>query len=130
MKQRFVLSNLIPLNTKRDENTLVDDVADEIIKQRLLPMRNKTMIDFHWIEPDRSRKQDEISASGRKIILKSLEKAGIIQSNGWDAFIGFRDHYIINSDVFGVCVYLDDYIAMTDTKCKLVRASSNQFEMA
>lgn len=52
---------------------------------------------FRWVERDRRRDRDNISAFGRKVILDALVSLGILRDDGWDYVTGLSDEFAVSS---------------------------------
>ena len=52
---------------------------------KIHPMADVSFIEFGWFEPNRKRDPDNI-VSARKFIMDALQKAGIIETDGWRLF--------------------------------------------
>jgi len=62
----------------------------------------RAWIDFEWIEKNRRRDPDNITAGGRKFILDTLVWAGILKDDGWDEVAGWTDKFTVNKDNPGI----------------------------
>lgn len=72
-----------------------------------LPNFKRCLIGFHWVEPDRRRDLDNISA-GRKFILDALVKSGVIADDSWKCVRGFLpEQFSVNKQAFGVWVRME-----------------------
>ncbi len=52
---------------------------------KIHPVQDVSFIEFGWFEPNRKRDPDNI-VSARKFIMDALQKAGIIETDGWRLF--------------------------------------------
>jgi hypothetical protein len=68
-------------------------------------MRRVTL-SFTWIERNRRRDPDNITAGGRKIILDALVQAKILDDDSSHYVLGWTDAFMINKDAPGVRVEL------------------------
>lgn len=59
-------------------------------------IKHPVFVRFRWVECDRRRDRDNISAFGRKVILDALVSCGTIQDDGWDFVTGLSDRYAIS----------------------------------
>ena len=66
-----------------------------ILQYRIKPVE-KALIGFEWIERNRKRDPDNINSGGRKFILDTLVKSGILKDDGWKNIVGFKDTYGID----------------------------------
>lgn len=67
------------------------------------PVRSEVYIKFYWVEKERRRDPDNISA-GKKYILDALVQKGILQNDGWKDIAGFSDEFFIDKNNPGVRV--------------------------
>lgn len=51
---------------------------------------------YKWVEPNKRRDKDNISAAGRKFIQDALVKAGVLDDDGWDNIVGFEDKFAVD----------------------------------
>ena len=63
---------------------------------------------FHWMEKDKRRDLDNISAGGRKIILDALVRGGKIPGDGWKNVRGWNDEFGVSKTAPGVYVTIID----------------------
>ncbi len=68
------------------------------------PFDRRVLMVFDWIERDKRRDPDNIAAGGRKLILDSLVKAGVLKGDGWKCIDAWRDRWQVNADRPGVGV--------------------------
>jgi hypothetical protein len=58
---------------------------------------------FTWIEPNRQRDPDNISA-GKKLIFDGLVAAGVLPEDGWGQILSIREEFRVNRACPGVVV--------------------------
>lgn len=61
-------------------------------------------VHFLWREKNQRRDKDNIAAGGRKIILDTLTKMGVLHGDGWKGVSGFVDEFEVNRKNPGVTV--------------------------
>ena len=66
---------------------------------------NRAYFIFTWIEPNRKRDKDNISAA-KKFLMDSLVAAGILKSDGWKHVVGWHESFEINARKSGVRVQI------------------------
>lgn len=59
------------------------------LSQGKLPQFKECKIGFHWVEPDKKRDPDNISAGGKKFILDALVSIGVIPTDSHRCIKGF-----------------------------------------
>lgn len=79
-------------------------IGDSIIRS-YAPKFTKVFMEFQWHEMNRRRNPDNFSSMGRKFIIDSLVKQGIIKNDGWGEIMGWRDEWFV-SEQYGVTVTL------------------------
>ena len=73
-----------------------------------IPRLRACRIGFDWIEPDKRRDMDNISA-GKKFILDALVWAGVLQDDSWKCVVGFMpESFRVIKDNPGVWVYIKE----------------------
>jgi hypothetical protein len=72
------------------------------LEQRLTPTP-AAHFRFTWIEPNRQRDPDNISA-GKKLIFDGLVAAGILPEDGWSQILSIREEFRVNRACPGVVV--------------------------
>ena len=78
------------------------------IKAMGIPKLRACRIGFDWIEPDKRRDMDNISA-GKKFILDALVWAGVIADDSWKCVKGFMpESFRVIKDNPGVWVYIKE----------------------
>jgi Holliday junction resolvase RusA-like endonuclease len=78
----------------------------EIAKHRIKPVTNPVKLEFYWIEHNRRRDPDNIAA-GKKLILDSLVKAGVIPNDSQAWIKGWTDSFTeLSKKDPGVCVVI------------------------
>lgn len=65
---------------------------------RIRPVVNPVHLSFLWVCKDRRRDKDNVVAGGRKPILDSLEKAGIVRRDSWRLIAGFEDRFEVDKE--------------------------------
>ena len=70
------------------------------IRQQLSGIKPKTPVwfDYCFIEPNRRRDKDNISAFARKVIQDSFVKEGIIENDGWKHIEGYMDTFDVDPE--------------------------------
>lgn len=63
------------------------------IKRRL---KEPVTMHYTWVEKDRRRDKDNVSAFGRKIIQDALVCMGALQNDGWSNVEGFSDSFRVD----------------------------------
>lgn len=59
-------------------------------------IKRPVYVRFRWVEPDKRRDRDNISAFGRKVILDALVSCGTLKDDGWDYVTGFSERYAVS----------------------------------
>ena len=78
---------------KREYQDAVVLVLRRQIRGKLrVPVRMR----YLWVEKDRRRDKDNISAFGRKVIQDALVKAGKLRNDGWQNIAGFSDDFAVD----------------------------------
>jgi len=72
-----------------------NDIALIVKSHHFKPMDQAYFI-FTWYEKDRRRNPDNIAAGGRKLILDSLQVAGVIENDGWHQVLGWEDKFLVD----------------------------------
>jgi hypothetical protein len=90
-----------------------DTIYWQLLKGAIQPMR-QVHIDFVWVEPDRRRDPDNVTAGGRKIILDALVKAGVLVDDSSVYVKGWTDTFEQNKREPGVRVVLNDLSDISD----------------
>lgn len=62
----------------------------------IAPIPGRNRLYFTWFCKDRRQDPDNITA-GRKPILDALQKAGIIENDGWKQISGFIDDFVVDA---------------------------------
>lgn len=57
--------------------------VEMVIKRKARPLREPVTITWVWIEKDRRRDPDNVTAGGKKIILDALVHVGYLRNDGW-----------------------------------------------
>ncbi|WP_037351237.1 RusA family crossover junction endodeoxyribonuclease [Anaeroarcus burkinensis] len=75
------------------------DAEEEIIWEIKRQLRGKRFrrvkIAFRWIEPNQKRDLDNI-AFGKKFVLDSLQKSGVLSNDGWRQIAGLADEFEVD----------------------------------
>lgn len=58
-------------------------------------IRRPVMMRYLWVEPDRRRDRDNITA-GRKFVQDALVRCKVLQNDGWKEIIGFSDDWAVD----------------------------------
>ncbi len=77
-----------------------------IKKAKLKPM-SRVYLSFVWHEKNKRKDPDNIAGIGRKFILDSLVKHGILPDDGWDEIAGWSDAWLVSPKV-GVLVTMEE----------------------
>ena len=67
-----------------------------LIKEQKIKKCHPVEIIFTWYEKNHKRDKDNIASGGRKIILDSLVKSGILEGDGWKGYGDFQDRFDID----------------------------------
>lgn len=79
---------------KRDAETLVRMcIRSQLRRQRPVP---PVKLRYHFVEPNRRRDKDNISAFAHKVIQDALVKEGVLKNDGWDYVAGFTDTFSVD----------------------------------
>lgn len=79
---------------KREAENLVLWAAKQCL--RGWKARASVRMEYTWVERNRRRDKDNISAYGRKIIQDALVKGGYLQGDGWAHISGFADEFAVD----------------------------------
>lgn len=79
---------------KREAESLVLWAAKQCL--RGWKARGPVRMEYTWVERNRRRDKDNISAYGRKIIQDALVKGGYLQGDGWAHISGFSDAFAVD----------------------------------
>ena len=79
-------------------------VADIFTEAGIDPLGEISLV-FTWVEKDKRRDKDNISAA-KKFILDGMQKAGVISNDGWGNIAGWKDKFEINPYSPGVNVLI------------------------
>lgn len=79
---------------KREAESLVLWAAKQCL--RGWKARASVRMEYTWVERNRHRDKDNISAYGRKIIQDALVKGGYLQGDGWAHISGFSDAFVVD----------------------------------
>lgn len=87
-------------NGARMKRNATQDVMWEIKAQ--LPKSFETIVSvayiaFEWHCINRKKDPDNISGMGRKVILDSLQEAGVLKQDNWNAILGFEDSFDLDN---------------------------------
>src|SRR5699024_12666172 len=58
-------------------------------------IRRPVMMRYLWVEPDRRRDRDNITA-GRKFVQDALVRCKVLQNDGWKEIAGFSDDWAVD----------------------------------
>lgn len=70
----------------------------ELIRAQKLKKCSPVEIIFTWYEPNMKRDKDNISSGGRKVILDSLVKMGILNGDGWKGYGDYSDRFEVDKN--------------------------------
>lgn len=84
-----------------------DTIYWEVLRHGLKPMR-RVYIRFTWKETGRHRDPDNFTSAGKKFVLDSLVKAGVLKNDGWKEIAGWQDMWIVDPKASGVLVELEE----------------------
>lgn len=108
------LFNAAKGNWGQTEYTLLKKAWERCIAQTLVIYKIKPVmtanISFNWVEINKKRDPDNVSSGGRKLILDSMVKCGILGGDGWRYIRGWSDSFTINANNPGVNVVIDGEI--------------------
>jgi len=65
-------------------------------KQIRGPLREPVFMRYTWVEKDRRRDKDNVSALGRKFIQDTLVGMGALRNDGWANIEGFSDRFRVD----------------------------------
>ena len=60
-------------------------------------LREPVYMKYLWVEKDRRRDKDNVSAFGRKVIQDALVVTGRLKNDGWENIKGFCDDFAVDS---------------------------------
>lgn len=83
-----------------------EEIIGNSIREYSIPKMDKVFIEFQWFEENRRRNPDNFSSMGRKFIIDSLVKCGIIKNDGWGEILGWSDKWKVE-EFYGVRVVLN-----------------------
>lgn len=78
-------------------------VEESIRKAEIRPVESCTVV-LCWMEKNRRRDPDNITAGGTKFVMDGLVKAGILSGDGWDYVKGLLHSWHVDKDFPGVWV--------------------------
>lgn len=78
-----------------NENSVKAEIYRQLGRLRI---QRPVYMRYRWYEPNRRRDLDNISSFGRKVIQDALVKTHVLQNNGWNEIIGFRDDFYIDKE--------------------------------
>jgi hypothetical protein len=84
-----------------------DAIGWEIKRQHLRPM-GRVFIRWTWQEKDERRDPDNFAGIGKKFVLDSLVKNGILKNDGWKQIAGWTDTWVVVPLSPGVTVILEE----------------------
>jgi|APSaa5957512622_1039677.scaffolds.fasta_scaffold34448_1 hypothetical protein len=83
--------------SKRD-NTDAVALAPDVINAAALPLEAfPCHVHIDWFEPNMRRDPDNIT-SAKKFVFDGLQKAGIIENDGWKQLRGFSDSWYVDKE--------------------------------
>lgn len=87
------------------------DTEEEILWEIKRQLRGKTFkrvkVAFRWFEPNQKRDLDNI-AFGKKFVLDSLQKSGVLTNDGWRQIAGLSDAFEVDKANPRVVVEIED----------------------
>ncbi len=84
------------------KNEWTDKICIYFMKSKI-PKMKAVAVEFVWLEKDRKRDPDNITAA-KKFILDGMVVAGIIPNDGWKQVKGLSDSFAVSKDNPGVIV--------------------------
>lgn len=78
---------------KKEYQSAVEAVIRRKLKRSL---REPVTMHYLWVEKDRRRDKDNISAFGRKIIQDALVRTRKLRNDGWENVSGFSDQFAVD----------------------------------
>jgi hypothetical protein len=60
------------------------------------PIAFRAVLHFRWVEPNKRRDPDNVSAFGRKVILDAMVEQGILGGDGWAHIAGLTDTFDVD----------------------------------
>lgn len=63
---------------------------------RRLHIERPVRIAYRWYEPNKRRDLDNISSFGRKVIQDALVKTHVLDNDGWQNIVGFKDSFFVD----------------------------------
>lgn len=73
------------------------DVLVLLIRKQIgRPLREPVTMHYLWVEKDRRRDHDNVSAFGRKVIQDAMVEAGVLRNDGWANIEGFSDRFLVD----------------------------------
>lgn len=88
-------------SNKFDGAHMKRDTEDICIPFIRIALRNKKLdrigLTFRWLEKNRKRDKDNICFA-KKFILDGMQKAGILQNDGWKQIEYFKDEFDVDKD--------------------------------
>ena len=89
------------------EKELIQNWICQELKAFKLPRFKESWIGFTWIEPDKRRDMDNISA-GKKYILDALVSLGVLKDDSWKHVKGFLpESFVADKNNWGVIVRIE-----------------------
>jgi len=73
-------------------------VREELKEQWDGTYPSKSIFKFTWYMCNRRTDPDNVCAFARKVILDGMQKAGIIDNDGWKQVAGFEDSFYVDKD--------------------------------
>jgi Holliday junction resolvase RusA-like endonuclease len=75
-----------------------DTICWAICQNRLQPVVAPVVMRYKWVEKDKRRDLDNVSAFGRKVIQDALVEMGILPNDGWAWIRGFVDEFEVDKE--------------------------------
>lgn len=81
-----------------------------VLKRQLRGYRFREPVVMHytWIERDRRRDKDNVSAFGRKVIQDALVGIGALKNDGWTNIEGFTDKFQVDKKRPGIEIEIEE----------------------
>lgn len=79
---------------KREAEETVMWAAKTSLRNAKIPV--PCVMNYLWVEPNRKRDLDNISAYGRKVVQDALVKAKYLPGDGWAYIAGFTDTFDVD----------------------------------
>ena len=81
-------------------NQMKHDIQEELYNYlyKLPKLQKPIRVHFTWVEKNKRRDLDNISAAGHKFILDALQMCGRLKNDNLNYIVGLSDDYIIGND--------------------------------